>query len=46
LSPGIPDSPLISVVKPTSRHRRGKSYVVRADPLLAGLHHEYTLATS
>jgi putative transposase len=31
---------------PTSRHRHGESYVVRADPILGGLHHEYALATA
>src|SRR5882762_1196814 len=46
LGPGIPDPPIIPIARPTSRHRRGASYVVRADPILGGLHHEYALATA
>lgn len=44
LGPGIPDPPLIRSARPTSRHRRGESYTVRADPVLGGLHNEYSLA--
>src|SRR6267142_2009693 len=44
LGPGIPDPPTIPIARPTSRHRRGEPYVVRADPILGGLHHEYALA--
>jgi len=44
LGPGIPDSPAITTVPaPTSRHRRGEAYVVRAASILYGLHHEYSL---
>jgi hypothetical protein len=46
LGPGIPDSPIIPIGRPTSRHRRGERYIVRADSILGGLHHEYTLATA
>jgi putative transposase len=46
LGPGIPDPPLTLIAKSTSRHRRGHSYVVRANPILGGLHHEYTLAAA
>src|SRR6266404_5253044 len=46
LGPGIPDPPIIPIARPTSRHRRGEPYVVRADPILGGLHHEYALATA
>jgi putative transposase len=46
LGPGIPDPPIIPYARPTSRHRRGAPYVVRADPILGGLHHEYTLVTA
>jgi len=46
LGPGIPDSPIIPDSTPTSRHRRGEPYAVRADPILGGLHHEYTLVTA
>ena len=28
---------------PNSRHRRGESYAVRANPILGGPHHEYSL---
>jgi putative transposase len=41
LGPGIPDAPLTLIAKSTSRHRRGHSYVVRANPILGGLHHEH-----
>jgi putative transposase len=46
LGPGIPDSPAITTAVPTpsSRHRRGEAYVVRANPILGGIHHEYSLA--
>jgi len=46
LGPGIPDPPIVPIARPTSRHRRGEPYVVRADPILGGLHHEYALATA
>src|SRR5450756_499725 len=46
LGPGIPDPPIIPIGRPTSRHRREESYLVRGDPILGGLHHEYTLATA
>jgi putative transposase len=47
LGPGIPDSPHITKVPAqSSRHRRGESYAVRANPILGGLHHEYCLAPS
>jgi putative transposase len=46
LGPGLPDPPTIPIARPTSRHRRGEPYVVRADPILGGLHHEYALATA
>ena len=45
-SPGIPDSLIIPNSKPTSRHRREELYVVRANPILEGLHHEYALVTA
>jgi transposase InsO family protein len=44
LGPGIPESPAITTVPaPSSRHRRGESYAVRAASILDGLHHEYSL---
>src|SRR6266702_2586014 len=44
LGPGIPDSPASTKVPaPSSRHRRGESYAVRAASILGGLHHEYSL---
>ncbi len=46
LGPGVPDPPLPPIVRPTSRHRRGEPYVVRAHPILGGLHHEYMLAAA
>ena len=46
LGPGIPDPPLTPIARPTSRHRRGPPYVVRVDPILGGLDHEYTLAAA
>jgi transposase InsO family protein len=48
LGPGVPDPPVITkaLPEPSSRHRRGESYVVRAESVLGGLHHEYSLATS
>jgi hypothetical protein len=44
-SPGIPDlgSTLVHPC-PNSRYRRGESYAVSANPILGGLHHEYSLA--
>jgi transposase InsO family protein len=46
LGPGVPDPPLTNLghPHPNSRHRRGESYAVRANPILGGLHHEYVLA--
>jgi putative transposase len=48
LGPGVPDPPDSTIVLPTpsSRHRRGESYAVRAKPLLGGLHHEHSLAVA
>jgi transposase InsO family protein len=44
LGPGIPELPAITTVPaPSSRHRRGESYAVRAASILDGLHHEYSL---
>jgi putative transposase len=46
LGPGVPDPPLTALLDhphPNSPHRRGKSYSVRANPILGGLHHEYFL---
>ena len=44
LGPGIPDSlATAQVPAPSSRHRRGESYAVRAISILGGLHHEYSL---
>jgi hypothetical protein len=45
LGPGVPDPPATMNVipKPSSRHRRGESYAVRAASVLGGLHHEYSL---
>ena len=46
LGPDIPDPPGSTFVHPcpNSRYRRGESYAVRANPILGGLHHEYSLA--
>src|SRR5450756_2774032 len=46
LGPGVPDPPPANIdhPHPHSRHRRGESYAVRANPILGGLHHEYVLA--
>jgi putative transposase len=44
LGPGVPDPPPIRFPEPTSRHRRGESYVVSAESILGGLHHEYSFA--
>jgi len=46
LGPGVPDPPLTNLEhpRPNSRHRRGKSYAVRVNPIFGGLHHEYFLA--
>jgi putative transposase len=46
LGPGVPDPPPAcrNYGHPTSRHRRGETYAVRAEPILSGLHHEYFLA--
>ena len=45
LGPGVPDPPPANIddPHPNSRHRRGESYAVRANPILGGLHHEYSL---
>jgi putative transposase len=43
LGPGIPDPPHTAIAGATSRHRRAEFYAVRADPILGGLHNEYTL---
>jgi putative transposase len=44
LGPGIPDAPAITTLPaPSSRHRRGESYAIRATSILGGLHHEYSL---
>jgi putative transposase len=44
LGPGVPDPPVITkaIPEPSSRHRRGDSYAVRAASVLGGLHHEYS----
>jgi hypothetical protein len=46
LGAGAPDPPPTNIGHPypNSRHRRGESYAVRANPILGGLHHEYYLA--
>ncbi len=48
LGPGVPDPPRAwcDYQKASSRHRHGESYAVRANPILGGLHHEYSLAPS
>jgi putative transposase len=46
LGPAIPDVPSTRTAQPSSRHRRGESYAVRADPVLGGLHHEYSFAAA
>jgi putative transposase len=48
LGPGVPDPPLTHVDRllPISRHRRGETFVVHANPILGGLHHEYVLASA
>ena len=48
LGPGVPDPPVITnaLPEPSSRHRRGESYAVRAKSVLGGLHHEYSLAAA
>jgi transposase InsO family protein len=44
LGPGIPNSSFTKALpQPSSRHRRGESYAVRAASILGGLHHEYSL---
>jgi putative transposase len=46
LGPGIPDPPpaLHAHQRAGSRHRRVESYAIHAKSILAGLHHEYSLA--
>ena len=46
LGPGVPGPPpaLRDHQKSNSRHRREESYAVHAKSILAGLHHEYSLA--
>jgi transposase InsO family protein len=46
LGPGTPAPLLNPVARPTSRHRCGESYAVRAESILGGLHHEYTLVAA
>jgi len=48
LGPGVPDRPPAcrDYQKAGSRHRHGESYAVRANPILGGLHHEYSLVPS
>jgi putative transposase len=48
LGPGVPDPPIITkaLSEPSSRHRRGESYAVRAESVLGGLHHEHSLAAA
>jgi putative transposase len=43
LGPGVPDPPPTTILKSSSRHRRGESYAVQAQTILGGLHHEYRL---
>jgi len=44
LGRGVPDPPATTKVlpEPSSRHRRGESYPIRAASVLGGLHHEYS----
>jgi putative transposase len=46
LGPGVPGPPVATQAHslPSSRHRRGELYGVRAVSILGGLHHEYSLA--
>ena len=48
LGPGVPDPPITPKVvpEPTSRHRRGEAYAVRAESVLGRLHYEYSLAAA
>lgn len=48
LGPGVPHPPpaWCDYPKASSRHRHGESYAVRGNPILGGLHHEYSLAPS
>jgi putative transposase len=46
LGPAVPDAPTVAIRRAPSRHRRGESYAVRADPILGGLHHEYRLVAA
>jgi len=48
LGPGIPHPPVSTRVhpRPNSRYRREESYAVRGNPILGGLHHEYSLVAA
>jgi putative transposase len=48
LGPGIPDPPTMpaSAGHPKSQHRFGDGLVVYADPILGGLHHEYSIVAA
>ena len=48
LGPSVADPPLAQFAHPhpKSRHRRGESYAVHANPILGGLYHEYFLASA
>jgi putative transposase len=48
LGPGIPHPPVSTLVhpRPHSRYRGEESYAVRANPILGGLHHEYSLVAA
>lgn len=48
LGPGIPHPPPSTLLhpRPNSRYRGDESYAVRANPILGGLHHEYSLVAA
>jgi len=46
LGPSIPDPPIAALPQSSSRHRQGESYAVKAELILAGLHHEYHLVAA